>query len=105
MKDQRLKEKDHQLEESASRVSELEEANTKAFDEITKLKADTKFIEQQREKLAFKIKDNILAQCRVICLEADFGKVGLDQHVKNRSIEIAPLKEEGKDKEPSTPVA
>ena len=46
LKDQYLEEKDHQLEESASRVSELEEANTKAFDEITKLNADIKFIEQ-----------------------------------------------------------
>ena len=47
LKDQRIEEKDRQLEESASLVSDLEEANSKASDEITKLKANTKFIEGQ----------------------------------------------------------
>ena len=47
LKDQRLEEKDCQLEESVSRVSELEETYCKASDEITKLKTDIKFIEGQ----------------------------------------------------------
>ena len=86
-------------------MSELKEANTKASNEITKLKADIKFIERQWEKSTFEIKDNILVQCRIICPEADFGKVGLDKHVKDGCIEIAVLEEEGNDKEPSTSVA
>ena len=46
-----------------------------------------------------------MAQCQVICLEADFGEVGLDKHVVDGRIEVAPLEEGGNDREPSTPVA
>ena len=50
-----------------------------------------KFVEQQWEKSAYELKDNILAQCQVICLEADFSEVSLDKHVKDGWIEIACL--------------
>ena len=86
VKDQRLEEKDRQLEESVSQITKLEKSN----DEITKLKADIKFIKQQWEKSAYEIKDNILAQCRVICPEADFGEISLDKHGKDGCIEVAP---------------
>ena len=61
---------------------------------MSKLKADIKFIQQQWEKSTYKIKDNILAQCCVICPEANFSKVGLDKHVKDSCIEIPPEDEE-----------
>ena len=67
------------------------------------MKADIKFIEGQQEKSAYKIKDNILAQCQVICPKVDFSKVDLNKHVKDGCIEIAPLKEEGDEENPSTP--
>ena len=105
MKDQHLKKKNRQLDESTSQISNLEETNFEAFDEINKLRADVKFIERQWEKSAYEIKDNIVAQCQVICLEADFGEVDLDKHVVDGCIEVAPLEEGGNDREPSTPVA
>ena len=45
LKDQRLEEKDHQLKESVSWVSELEKANAESFEVISKLRAYIKFIE------------------------------------------------------------
>lgn len=89
LKDQWLEEKDCQLEKSASRVSELKEANKKAFDEISKMKAGIKFIDGQQEKSTYEIKDNILVKCQVICPEADFSEVGLNNHIKDGCIEIA----------------
>ena len=68
---------------------------------MSKLKADIKFIEQQWEKSAYKIKDNILAQCYVICPEANFSKVGLDKHAKDSRIEIAPPEDEENNEEAS----
>ena len=53
--------------------------------------------------MAYEIKDNILAQCQVICPEANFGEVGLDKHVKDGCIEISPFEDEENDKEPFTP--
>ena len=55
---------------------------------VSKLKAEVEYIEQQWEKSTFEIKKNILVQCQVICLDADFGKVGLDKHVVNGRIEV-----------------
>ena len=103
LKDQWFEEKDHRLEEFASRVFELEKGNSKASNEITKTKADIKFIEGQQEKSAYEIKDNILAPCQVTCLEVDFSKVDLNKHIKDGCIEIAPLEEEGDEENPSTP--
>ena len=105
MKDQHLEKKNRQLDESASQISDLEETNFKAFDEINKLRANVKFIERQWEKSAYEIEDNIMAQCQVICLETDFGEVSLDKHVVDGHIEVAPLEEGGNDREPSTPLA
>ena len=93
-KDQRLEEKDHQLEEARNRIFELEKLNVGASDEIARVKADIGFIENQWKESAFEIKANILAQCHVICPGADFGEVGLDKHVVDRHIEIAPLSED-----------
>lgn len=45
LKDQRLEEKDHQLKESVTWVSELEKANAESFEVISKLRAYIKFIE------------------------------------------------------------
>ena len=84
-------------------MPKLEETNSKSSDKITKLKTDIKFIEAQWGKSVYEIKDNILAQYRVICPEVDFSEVDLDKHVKDGCIEISPL-EEGKDEEePSAP--
>ena len=45
VKDQHLEKKNRQLDESTSQISNLEETNFEAFDEINKLRADVKFIE------------------------------------------------------------
>ena len=95
LKDHRLEEKDHELEKAKSKISKLEKLNAEASDEITRLKADVGFIEQQWRESAFEIKDNILAQCQVICPGADFSEVGLNKHVIDRRIEVAPISEEG----------
>ena len=60
-KDCRLKEKDQELEKAKNKISKLEKSNAEAFDEITGLKADVAFIEQQWRESAFEIKANILA--------------------------------------------
>lgn len=73
------------------RVSEHEKANADSSRVISKLKVDIEFIEQQWERSAFEIKENIFEQCQVICPEADFGEVGLDKHVIDGRIEVAPL--------------
>ena len=70
-----------------------------------RLKADVDFIEQQWRESAFEIKANILAQCQVICPEADFGEVGLDKHVVDGRIEVSPISEDDGDNpgdEPTT---
>ena len=92
------------MEEPATQITELEKSNVEASDEIAKLKADIKFTEQQWEKSAYEIMVNILAQCCVICPEANFGEVGHDKHVKDGCIEIASPEDERNDKVPSTTV-
>ena len=70
---------------------ELEKAYTEASNDASKLKAKVKYIKEQREKPAFEIKDNILAQCKVICLEVDFGEVKIDKYVMDGHIEVTPV--------------
>ena len=60
-KDQRLEEKDRQLEEARNRISKLEKSSAGASNEIAWLKVDIGFIENQWKELAFEIKANILA--------------------------------------------
>ena len=96
-KDCRLKEKDQELEKAKNKISKLEKSNAEAFDEITGLKADVAFIEQQWRESAFEIKANILAYCQVICPEVDFGEVGLDKHIVDEHIEVAPISDDGDD--------
>ena len=96
-KDQRLEEKDQQLVKARSRISELEKSNAEAFDEIARLKADVEFIKQQWRDSAFEIKDNILAQCQVICPGAGFSEVSLEKRVVDWRIEVEPISEEGDD--------
>ena len=52
-------------------------------------------MEQQWKESAYKIKDNILAQCQVICPDADFSEISLDKHVVDGRIEVTPINEEG----------
>ena len=102
--------KDRQLEEPRNIIFELEKSNAGASYEIARLKADIDFIEQQWRVSVFEIKANILAQCQVICPEADFGEVGLDKHVVDEHIEVAPINEDDGHShnprdEPTTPIA
>ena len=46
-------------------------------------------VEQLWAQSTYEIKHNLLKQCQVICLDADFSKVGLDKIVINGHIEIA----------------
>ena len=78
---------------------EFEKACANSSEAISKLKAEVKFIDDHWEKLAFEIKGNILAQCRVICSEADFSEVRLDKHVVSGCIEVAPDDDEEGDLE------
>ena len=94
LNDQQLEEarsKDQQLEESKIQIFELEKYNADSSKLISKLRADIKFIKQQWKKSAYQIKDNIFTQCLVICPDANFGEVGLDKHVIDCRIEVAPL--------------
>ena len=104
-KDCRLEEKDRQLEEARNKISKLEKSNARTSGEIAWLKANIVFIENQWRELAFEIKANILAQYQVICPRDDFGEVGLDKHIVNGCIEIAPLSKDGDNSgnEPTTP--
>ena len=107
LKDQQLEEaqsKDQQLEESKVRISKLEKDNASSSKMISKLEVDVKFIEQQWEKSAFEIKDNILAQCLVIFPYANFHEIGLDKCIIDSHIEVPPLEEENNDEEPTIPV-
>ena len=61
---------------------------------ITKLKAKIKYIEDQWAKSAFEIKENILAQAKVICPSANFSEVGLYCHVLDGRIEDVPIDED-----------
>ena len=91
--------KDQQLEESRARMSELKKAHTNLSKVVSKLKGKVKYIEDQWERSAFKIKGNILAQCQVICPKVNFSKVGLDKHVVSEHIEVTPDDNEERDLE------
>ena len=71
-------------------MSKLEKAYADSSEVVSKLKAEVKYIEDQWERSAFKIKENMLMQCQVICPEADFREVKLNKHIVNRNIEVTP---------------
>ena len=102
-----VRSKDQQLEELRVRLSELEKAHVDSSKVISKLKAEVKYIEEQWQKSAFKIKGNILAQSQVICLEANFSEVRLDKHVVDGRIEVIPDDDDegGLGSEPTNPAA
>ena len=93
------------MEELKIRIFELEKNKVNSSETISKLEADVKFVEQQWAKSTYEIKENILAQCQVICMDVDFHDVGLDKCVVDGRIKIAPLKEEKGDENPTTPPA
>ena len=73
---------------------ELEEAQTNSSKKIFDQKAELKYIEDQWAKSACEIKENILAQARVICPSANFSEVGLYCHVLDGRIEDVPIDED-----------
>ena len=75
------------MDELRGRISELEKARDDSTKTATAAKAEVEHVEQLWAESAYEIK--ILDQCRVICLDADFSKVGLDKIVVDGHIEVA----------------
>ena len=87
---EQLQSRDTQLDELRGRILELEKERDASAIAVAKAEAKVAYMEQLWAESAHEIKNNLLDQCRVICLGADFSEVGLDNIVVDGCIEVAP---------------
>ena len=71
-----VKSKDQQLEELKGQLGELEKAYTNLTKKISNLKVEIKYIEEQWEKSAYEIKENILARAESSVPESTLVRLG-----------------------------
>ena len=87
------------MDELRGQLEESEKDNTELARKISELNEEIKYAEDQWAKLAIEIKQNFLAQAKVICPKADFSKIGLHCHVVGSRIVDIPIKDDNADLE------
>ena len=91
---EQVKTKDRLLEQLKGQLEESEKVRTDSAKKISELKEEIKYVEDQWAKSATKIKENFLAQAKLICLEADFNDIELHLHVVDGRIVDIPVKDD-----------
>ena len=87
---EQLQSLDSQLDGLQDRISELEKDRDAAVEDAATAKVEVVHVERLWAQSAHEIKNNLLDQCQVICIDADFGEVGLDKIIVEGHIEVAP---------------